>query len=67
MDDVAANPIIIAFMFLLRCLVPLLIMLGVSYLLRRLGWIKEPPAPPRESDNGGTPNGNTEEGGLEND
>ncbi len=26
--------------------VPLAIMLGVSYLLRRLGWITEPPAPP---------------------
>lgn len=48
MDDV--NPIIILLMFIGRCLVPLLLMLGVSYFLRRLGLIKEP-APP--------PNGNT--------
>jgi hypothetical protein len=31
-----------------RCLVPLLIMLGVSYLLRRLGLVKTPPKPPQE-------------------
>jgi len=46
MDEGNANPIIIVLMFLARCLVPLVIMLGVSYLLRRLGLIKEPPPPP---------------------
>lgn len=45
MDDV--NPIVITLMFIARCLVPLLVMLGVSYLLRRFGWIKEPPPPPQ--------------------
>lgn len=40
------NPVIIALMFVLRCLVPLLIMLGISYLLKRLGLVKEPPPQP---------------------
>ena len=46
MDEPAANPVIVAALFLLRCLLPLAIMLGVSYLLRRLGWITQPPPPP---------------------
>jgi hypothetical protein len=50
MDEV--NPIIIALMFLLRCLVPLAIMLGISYLLRHYGLISTTPAPPPEFDNG---------------
>jgi hypothetical protein len=46
MDNASANP---AFVFLLcvaRCLVPVLLLLGVSYLLRRFGFIKSPPSPP---------------------
>ncbi|HEY5574184.1 MAG TPA: hypothetical protein VIK64_14280 [Anaerolineales bacterium] len=50
MDEV--NPVIIALMFFLRCLVPLAIMLGISYLLRRYGLITAPPPPPKELDNG---------------
>lgn len=50
MDEV--NPVIIALMFFLRCLVPLAIMLGISYLLRRYGLITAPPPPPIELDNG---------------
>jgi hypothetical protein len=46
MDEPGANPAIVALLFLLRCLVPLAIMLGISYLLRRLGWITQPPPPP---------------------
>lgn len=54
------NPILIALMFGLRCLVPLLIMLGISYLLKRLGLIKDAPAaPPSLEANGG----NQEESG----
>ena len=39
-------------LFVLRCLVPLLLMLGLSYLLKRLGLIKPPPPPPSDRDNG---------------
>lgn len=51
MDEV--NPTIIVLMFLARCLVPLVIMLGISYLLRRYGLIAGPPPPPKELDDGG--------------
>ncbi len=46
MDRVSANPIFVALFFILRCLVPLLVMLGISYLLRRLGLIVPPPQEP---------------------
>jgi hypothetical protein len=46
MDEQVANPLIVAVLFVLRCLGPVAIILGISYLLRRLGWISEPPAPP---------------------
>ena len=45
MERSSANPLFLALFFMIRCLVPLLIMLGVSYLLRRLGLIKESPPP----------------------
>jgi hypothetical protein len=48
MGDASANPIWVALLCVARCLVPLLIMLGVSYLLRRLGLVKTPPKPPQE-------------------
>jgi len=32
--------------FTLRCLIPLMIMLGISYLLRKFGLVQEPPKPP---------------------
>lgn len=48
MDNVNLNPLYIIFLYVLRCLVPLGIMLGISYLLRRFGLIKDPPPPPAE-------------------
>ena len=45
-------------MFILRCLVPLLVMLGISYLLKKLGFIATPPpAPPDEANNENNGNG----------
>jgi hypothetical protein len=46
MDNVNLNPVYIVFLYILRCLIPLGIMLGISYLLRRFGLIKPPPPPP---------------------
>jgi hypothetical protein len=65
MDEVAVNPIYIAFLFIIRCLVPLLILLGISALLRKFGLIKEPAKPP-PSLNDGSSNQNPQnsEGGL---
>lgn len=36
MSDTSTSPIIMGLLFVLRCLVPLGILLGISYLLRRL-------------------------------
>ena len=48
MDETSASPLIIPLLFVLRCLIPLLILFGVSYVLRRLGLISEPPPEPKE-------------------
>jgi hypothetical protein len=39
-------------------------MLGVSYVLRRLGLIAETPPPPEEPSNGGNNNNLNQDGGL---
>ncbi len=44
-------------LFVLRCLVPLLLMLGLSYLLKRLGLIKPPPPAPPDRNNGNKTHG----------
>lgn len=54
------NPIIIVLMFAARCLVPLIIMLGISYLLHRAGLLQD--APPGEGAGRGENEKN--EGGL---
>ena len=55
MDD--ANPIIVALLCVARCLIPLAIILGVSYLLRRFGLISRPAQPPAEYLKGENNNG----------
>jgi hypothetical protein len=53
MNETSASPVIVALLFVLRCLVPLAILFGISYLLRRLGLVAETPAPPSEEDENG--------------
>lgn len=48
MNDASANPVFVALLFILRCLVPLAILFGISYLLRRMGLVAETPKPPIE-------------------
>ncbi len=48
MEDTSANPFLIALFFMIRCLVPLLVMFGITYLLKRLGLIVQSPKPPPE-------------------
>jgi hypothetical protein len=48
MGDATANPIFVALICIARCLIPLLLLFGVSYLLRRLGVIAKPTPPPEE-------------------
>ena len=53
MQEGTEGPVVLieTVLFVLRCLVPLLLMLGVSYLLKRFGLISPPPPPPPDRDN----------------
>lgn len=52
MEEATVNPFVMVLLFILRCLVPLGLLLVVSYLLRRLGLIAEPSKPPAGWNNG---------------
>ena len=56
MQDSVANPVVVVLLFLARCLVPVGLLLGFSYLLRRLGLVQGPPPPPNKPDNSQTSN-----------
>lgn len=43
-----SNPIYPALLCVARCLIPVLILMGISYLLRRFGFIAKPPPPPSD-------------------
>lgn len=43
--DKGANPVIVALLCVARCMIPLMIMLGVTYLLKRLYGELSPPRP----------------------
>ena len=66
MQEGTEGPIFLveALLFVLRCLVPLLLMLGVSYLLKRLGLIAPPPPPPPDNNDGNNGNDKTQGGGV---
>ena len=51
MGDATANPIFVALLCIARCLIPLLVLFGISYLLRRFGVIAKPAPPPNEYQN----------------
>lgn len=53
MNETSVNPVFVALLFVLRCLVPLAILFGISYILRRLGLVAETPEPPNEDDENG--------------
>ncbi|MCX6079721.1 MAG: hypothetical protein NTW32_09340 [Chloroflexi bacterium] len=63
MNETAANPIFVALLFILRCLVPLAILFGISYLLRRFGLVViDSPEPQEETDDNNNPSAtNTKE------
>jgi len=39
MEEITASPIVVPLLFLLRCVLPLGILILISYLLRKGGWI----------------------------
>lgn len=63
MDQGELNPIYVVFLYILRCGVPLALMLGVSYLLRRFGLIRETPPAPKDW-NGNNNDNDAANGGL---
>lgn len=51
MNETAGNPIFVVLLFVLRCLIPLALLFGLSYLFRKLGLVAVvPPEPPDEPD-----------------
>jgi hypothetical protein len=48
MGDATANPLYVALLCIGRCVVPLVILFGISYLLRHFGVIAKPTPPPDE-------------------
>jgi hypothetical protein len=48
MNEPSANPFFVVLLFILRCLVPLAILFGVSYLLRRMGLVAIEAPEPKE-------------------
>ena len=48
MNETATNPVFVALLFILRCLVPVAVLFGISYLLRKLGLVAETPEPPQD-------------------
>ena len=49
MGDATANPVFVALICIARCLVPLILLFGISYLLRRFGVIAKPAPPPEDN------------------
>jgi hypothetical protein len=43
MNEPSANPAFVFFLFILRCLIPIAVLLGISYLLRMLGLVAPSP------------------------
>jgi hypothetical protein len=51
MGEATSNPVFVALLCFARCLIPLLILFGISYLLRRFGVVAKPAPPPKEYQN----------------
>lgn len=49
-----SSPIYPALLCVARCVIPALILLGISYLLRRFGFIAKPAPPPSDYENNET-------------
>jgi hypothetical protein len=53
MNEPSASPLFVVLLFILRCLVPLAILFGISYLLRKWGLVAETPEPPSDYEENG--------------
>jgi hypothetical protein len=64
MQEASANPFWVTLLCVARCLVPLVLIFGVSYLFKRLGLIAEPPPTPAEQNNEDNNHQDPDKGGL---
>lgn len=56
MNEPSANQFFVALLFILRCLVPIAVLFGISYLLRKMGLVAvERPEPPASDELEGEP------------
>lgn len=62
MDDPNTNHLYVGLFFVLRCLLPLMLMLGISYILKKFGLIKDTPQRPSAENN--PSDGDGDNGGL---
>jgi hypothetical protein len=62
MDNSSASPLFVVLLFILRCLVPLVLLMGISYLLRKLGLVSDQYK--RSSNNHGGNHNSLGEGGV---
>ncbi len=63
MDNSPASPLFVVLLFIIRCLLPIILLMGISYLLRKFGLVSEShKGPPK--DQGNTPN-TIDQGGLQ--
>ena len=63
MGNTLDSPLLVILLFILRCLVPLIILLTISYILRKLGLVSEPyKTPPQDH---GNKHNSIGKGGLE--
>jgi hypothetical protein len=58
MENTPSNPIYVFLFFFIRCIIPLGIMLGISYLLRKMGLISEAPQQPEKQEKTDHPSDN---------
>jgi hypothetical protein len=63
MNDNSTGPLVVGLLFILRCVIPLAILFGISYLLQRLGLVNDYAAEKknRSPENAG---GNTSDGSI---
>jgi hypothetical protein len=61
MNEPSANPVWVTLICVARCVIPLLVLIGASYVIKKLGLVAEPPKPPSQATN---ETNNTVEGGL---
>lgn len=55
MNEPSVNPIWVTLLCAARLLIPILALLGLSYLLKKLGLVTEPPQPGNHNENNNQP------------